>query len=245
MQQSSFKNRAGNETHALSGKEGRRKKAEKIKSLLAPYMDFAGAKLLDVGGGAGWIAHFLQEAGAVSVVTDVKDQRADGTEVSFAASKGTSLPFEDIKFDVVLYNHVIEHVGAEANQRAHLAEIKRVLKPDGVLYVSVPNKWALVENHYGLPFLSWLPKSLADRYMRLTGKASQFDCVPLSRSTLKSYLIDAGFHAEEVTLLAAKHALKHEVSPSWLGKIPFPLIKIAYIVLSPIISTITYIARQE
>ena len=45
------------------------------------------------------------------------------------------MPFEDNKFDVVLCNHVLEHV---ADDMKALAEIKRVLKPGGWAILLVP-----------------------------------------------------------------------------------------------------------
>ena len=45
------------------------------------------------------------------------------------------MPFEDNKFDVVLCNHVLEHV---ADDMKALAEIKRVLKPRGWAILLVP-----------------------------------------------------------------------------------------------------------
>ena len=48
-----------------------------------------------------------------------------------------NLPFRDDSFDLVISHHVIEHVN---DQLAHLLELKRVLKPEGRLYLGCPNK---------------------------------------------------------------------------------------------------------
>ena len=47
----------------------------------------------------------------------------------------TSLPFHEGEFDVVLCSHVLEHV---ADDRKAMAELHRVLKPDGRLYMLQP-----------------------------------------------------------------------------------------------------------
>jgi SAM-dependent methyltransferase len=57
------------------------------------------------------------------------------------------LPFPARSFDVVLSNHVIEHV---LNQRLHLGEIRRVLADRGVCYLATPNRSSpLMQGHVG------------------------------------------------------------------------------------------------
>lgn len=51
---------------------------------------------------------------------------------------GLQLPFADGAFDVVICSEVLEHIPA---YQAMLAEANRVLKPQGVLAVSVPRAW--------------------------------------------------------------------------------------------------------
>ena len=43
----------------------------------------------------------------------------------------------------------------------------------------------LVEGHYKLPFLSWLPHGLADVYMKLAGRKARYDVLLLSYRNLK------------------------------------------------------------
>lgn len=49
---------------------------------------------------------------------------------------GTALPFADESFDVVFCNHVLEHV---FQTEFVVREMRRVLRPDGVCVISVPN----------------------------------------------------------------------------------------------------------
>jgi SAM-dependent methyltransferase len=48
------------------------------------------------------------------------------------------MPFEDGHFDMVLCNHVLEHV---PDDRKAMREIKRVLKPDGLAIMQVPQRF--------------------------------------------------------------------------------------------------------
>jgi predicted SAM-dependent methyltransferase len=101
---------------------------------------------------------------------DVEDQRQIHSGYEFKQVKGMLLPFENESIDIVISNHVIEHVGNKALQLNHLKEIYRVLKPLGCVYLAVPNKWTLIEPHFKLFFLSWLPHCLAHRYVKLMNR---------------------------------------------------------------------------
>lgn len=51
---------------------------------------------------------------------------------------GVSLPFRDASFDAVIATEVLEHV---PDERVTLSEIRRVLKPEGRLVLTVPFTW--------------------------------------------------------------------------------------------------------
>jgi SAM-dependent methyltransferase len=55
---------------------------------------------------------------------------------------GSIMPFEDASFDVVISTEVLEHV---PNPDAYLAEVKRVLKPGGMFFFTVPFLMSLHE----------------------------------------------------------------------------------------------------
>lgn len=61
-------------------------------------------------------------------------------KLQFLQGDATSMKFPDDTFDIVVSFSTIEHIpGAEARQKV-FKEISRVLKPDGVAIVTVPNK---------------------------------------------------------------------------------------------------------
>lgn len=62
---------------------------------------------------------------------------------------GDALPFAPGVFDLVLCSHVLEHV---PNLARTLAEISRVLKPDGRLFVAIPNGYGLCDGIYRFLF---------------------------------------------------------------------------------------------
>ena len=150
-----------------------------------------GASLLDIGAGSGYIASALAELvgpqGRVAAA-DVYDQRRTNEGYVFVQVDGTELPFEDGSFDVVLSNRVIEHVGEPPDQLHHLREVRRVLGPGGVCYLAVPNRWGLVEPHFRLPFLSWVPRRFADPYVRVARRGTHYDCLLPTRGLAERLL---------------------------------------------------------
>lgn len=134
--------------------ENRFAKAKKIESIIELEKKIKSEhKLLEVGTGSGGIAfyfasHYQQEVFAV----DISDNRQFMDGYNFQLVSDTKLPYADNFFDIVISNHVIEHVGEKQQQQEHLDEINRVLKPGGILYLAVPNRWMLIEPHYQLIF---------------------------------------------------------------------------------------------
>jgi SAM-dependent methyltransferase len=194
--------------HAVLDLPSRSLKALKIERLLRLADRPGPLRLLEIGTGSGGIAHWFgtHPSGRYEVdAVDVVDNRLVREGFRYADVTDTRLPFADASFDVVLSNHVIEHVGDTDAQRAHLAELRRVLRDDGVGYLAVPSRWMLVEPHFKLPLLSWLPAPLADRYVRMAGRGTHYDCRPLTVPRVESLLAQAGFafaqcHAEALRL---------------------------------------------
>jgi SAM-dependent methyltransferase len=208
--------------HAVLDLASRQWKALKIERLLKLDQCQGPLRLLEVGTGSGGIAHYFgaHPSGRFDVeAVDVVDNRlvSDGYRYTHVAE--TTLPFADESFDIVLSNHVIEHVGDEVAQMHHLSELRRVMKPDGVGYLAVPNRWMLVEPHYRLAFLSWWPRAWRTPYLRLTGKGERYDCEPLRLGELESMLDRSGLAAQNICLPAMRETLSIEVPGSFADRL--------------------------
>ena len=228
--------------HAILDKESRLKKTAKIIRIVEKRKHLKGANVLEVGAGSGITAlSLVDKCGATGVVhaIDVKDQRIATEGYEFKEVGDTCLPFQDAQFDIVISNHVIEHVGGEVDQLRHLSEIKRVMKPDALLYLAVPNRWSLIEPHYRIPFLSWMPKSFADVIVRMSGKNDEYDCRPLSRWKLRRLFAVTGFRYKERDreALQAVAAIEQSVIAKQMSQLPVWILNPLLLVVPTLVVT--------
>lgn len=105
-----------------------------------------GRRVLDAACGEGYGTALLGAMAAEAVGVDIDAgsiRHAQATYGSgrtrFVEGSCTRLPFPEGSFDVVVSFETIEHLDA-ADQAPMLAEFARVLKPDGLLIISSPNK---------------------------------------------------------------------------------------------------------
>ena len=165
--------------HAALDHSSRAMKATKVVSQLKQERELTGTTILDVGCGGGVLANMLSRAvgpsGKVWAV-DVVDQRTMLEGYTFIPVVDTTLPFSDCTFDIIVSNHCIEHVGTRSDQLQHLREIRRVLRDDGFCYLAAPSRWTLIEPHFKLPFLSWIPEGWRSLYVRGFGRGPGYDC---------------------------------------------------------------------
>lgn len=104
-----------------------------------------GKRVLDISCGEGYGAALLKGNGALTVTgADIDDalvaraNRVYGRDgLSFVAADARApLPFDDAAFDLIVSFETIEHFAEHA---AFLAELKRVLTPEGTLIISTPD----------------------------------------------------------------------------------------------------------
>ncbi len=203
-------------SHAYLDIEHRRRKARKVIEILGAATDLGGKRVLEVGCGAGVIAAEIGDAAGregQTIAVDLVDERVLTEGFSFTLSDATALPFPDGHFDAVISNHVLEHVGDRPAQIRHLAEIARVLVEGGVAYLAVPNRWTLREPHYGLWLLSWPPRWVSDRYLRVMGAGECYDCLPPGPVCVRRLIAAAGLTCRGATAEALRWTLEIEGRP--------------------------------
>jgi SAM-dependent methyltransferase len=176
---------------------------------------------LDLGCADGYWSVAIAERGANRVVgVDPESGRITSAraktrtaDVGFLVAGAESLPFHDRSFDGVFLNEVLEHV---SDERATLAEVRRVLRPSGHLALFSPNRWFPFEGHGArlspdrtligrpVPLMPWLPARWTSRF------ATARNYWP---GELRTLVQDAGFD-----IVDASWALAQFEQYPWLPK---------------------------
>ena len=116
----------------------------------------AGRRVLDVACGEGYGSALLCDTAAHVTGVDIDTRTlaharatyAGRANLAFVEGSAAALPLPDACVDVVVSFETIEHLAA-ADQPPMLAEFARVLRPDGVLILSSPNRpeYSEARNH--------------------------------------------------------------------------------------------------
>lgn len=225
---------------AMLDEQARRRKAAKLIAVLrhalgrdgdpTPDSDwtaerpFTGLRALDIGCSAGFIADELAATGAETMGVDIDTEAlqkaaARFPRVSFREARATDMPLDDGSVDIVVFNHIYEHV---VDPEAVVEEIRRVLSPQGVVYLGLANRLGVIEPHYRLPFLSWLPPGKpADTYLQATRRGEHYYERLRTRSGLRQLF--SGLDLWDYTLPVLTEPARFagdDLVPSWVGRIP-------------------------
>jgi SAM-dependent methyltransferase len=108
-----------------------------LERLVAP----AGKDVVDIGCGGGALVRDLAGAGARPIGVEISDEqlataraRDDGSGARYLVGRAEELPLPDASVDVAVFMRTLHHVAPEAALR----EARRVLRPDGAVYVAEP-----------------------------------------------------------------------------------------------------------
>lgn len=102
------------------------------------------SSVLDIGCGSGHGSNTLASKFKTVSGVDISPEAIEYAKkywqlpnIDFRLGDSLNIPFPDNTFDVVVAFEVFEHL---TDWRKFLTEIKRVLKPNGLVYISTPNK---------------------------------------------------------------------------------------------------------
>jgi len=149
-------------------------RARVIEHNLNKFISLENLKILDFGCGEGGMSVYFARKGFEVWAVDIDREklarvklRAEENEVKLnilpLSPEGRAENLPENYFEVILCLDVIEHC---QDPRLSLREMKRLLKKEGLLYLTTPNQlglgWLFSDPHYSLPFLTLFPKPIAD-----------------------------------------------------------------------------------
>jgi len=157
---------------SMYNEDARVKKANKTLAVLKDYFKETSAlTLLDIGSSTGimtneYAKHFQKVVGVDLDTTaiDHSISKYKRENLKFICSPIEELDLPNSSFDVITCSQIYEHVPSDEKL---MEEIMRLLKPDGACYFAAVNRFKIIEPHYKLPFLSYLPKKAANNYIKL------------------------------------------------------------------------------
>nr|MDO8134675.1 class I SAM-dependent methyltransferase [Candidatus Njordarchaeum guaymaensis] len=151
-------------------------RAEEVLSLLKGRVALEGKVILDLGCGIAPLSESFQRMSTFLVGLDVSErcvrEAQKNTSLELVLGDATWIPFKNDSFGFILCNDVLEHVRDEAKL---MREVLRVLACNGAAYIQCANKYQIIEPHFLLPFLSWIPRTLANIYVKMAGKGRNYE----------------------------------------------------------------------
>jgi cyclopropane fatty-acyl-phospholipid synthase-like methyltransferase len=153
---------------------------ERRINLVKSIKNFTGKKLslLDIGCGNGASMFLLADKMNRCVGIDITDEQEielnnfkNSNNIENCEFKVLDVVHSNPKerFDRIISFEVIEHLSSESGLKYYFDS----LKDDGILAITVPNKWWIFETHGAnlpllpwnrVPLFSWLPKFIHERY---------------------------------------------------------------------------------
>lgn len=214
----------------------RKDRAELIANILSKELSEKN-RVLDLGSGSGIIKLHLEKQFAKPILGIELTEEVIVVKDNTCIGDVTCLPIKDKSVDLVMCNHLYEHI---SGQDKFAKELSRILVLDGIVYLTVGNKFQIMEPHYRLPFLSWLPLPLANWYLRISSRGKDYSEINFPTfGKLKGNFENAGLTLRDITLdviLAHSKRLRkktHKVAFWFLKRMPENFRNLLIDILSP------------
>lgn len=200
---------------------GKERVEEAIACLKLSGHDIKSGLLLDLGCSYGHLYEYFLKKGIEAVGIDVRAHvipvaKKNVPKGVFILADGCNLPFKKECFSTIISNDVLEHVPYE-HTNSMLNEMNRTLKPNGMSYISVANKYQIHEPHTLIPFLTWFPRPCWNVIHKIVRKRPIKDTYyPYTTSMLKRVCREAKLSYENFTWM---YALKKMSKVDYIGSL--------------------------
>lgn len=155
-------------------------------------------RLLDMPAGSGALSYALQHEGFEVTACDIHPENFEPSEEIPVVNGDLSerFPFDDAAFDVATFIDGPEHV---ANPFAAFREFGRVVRPGGLLVVTIPN-YSNLESRLKLLMYGTVEKVVSQARLRddFGGDPAMLHISPLGYAQLRFFLEASGFRIERI-----------------------------------------------
>lgn len=190
----------------------RNRKAKVIAHICTPYLT-GEATVVDLGAGTGIVRKVLEVISGNKIIGIEMDGSFIVERERMVRGDVLRLPLASESIDFAMLNHLYEHV---SDPGLLFEETYRILRPGGRAYVTAGSRLAILEPHYRLPFLSWLPRGSASAYLRMTRKGRSYDDIRfLTYRPLTRLMRAAGFIVNDVTESAIDDLIQSTWGDPW------------------------------
>jgi len=158
-----------------------RSRAAFLFKIISEYIPLKGGILLDLGCGMANISIYFSKnyphVVGLDIMANVLEKARQNINsqkkvVNLVNGDALKLPFKDGTFDMVVTYDMYEHV---KKQEDLLKEICRVIKPKGFLVLTTGNRLFPLDRHTMLWFIDYLPKKIANSYVRLMRREHSYE----------------------------------------------------------------------
>ncbi|GAB4300398.1 MAG: hypothetical protein Kow0098_27710 [Ignavibacteriaceae bacterium] len=138
-----------------------------VKKLISEIIKPENLIVLDFGSGEGGTSSvFAKENKVISFDVNLLRLIRQGSNGSFKINGSAGfLPFRSEAFELVILQDVIEHL---PDPDTAIYGIYNLLKPGGILYLSTPNRFSLInlfaDPHWGLPLLALFKRNIVKNF---------------------------------------------------------------------------------
>jgi len=196
-----------------------------LDNLLEIIPNMFNYKILDIGSGKGCFLIDASKKGSdvyglelsgEYISISIKEAERQNVKINVTQGFAEELPFADDFFNFLNLSEVIEHV---KDPLKVFNEMKRVLKKEGFVYISVPSRYSIFDTHFHLFFINWLPRKIAHNVIGILGKHKNYnsnngkqriDRMYYSTfGSIKKVLEDKGFEVKDIRELKINRKIKN------------------------------------
>lgn len=182
------------------------------RKLIQKLSGLSTGKLLDIGSGTGAFAGYLKNAGweVIGLEPDEGARKVAYQEFGVVLSDASSFyEMAPSQFDVITLWHVLEHVH---DLQGYMQQLKKLLKPDGKLFIAVPNYTAEDARYYGAYWAAYdVPRHLyhfspaAMRWLLVKNQLTLKTIQPMWFDSFYVSLLSSKYKTGKVQLLSSLH----------------------------------------